>query len=129
MKYLKDFFLVLQFNFSQPISTEKLYSRNLGYDICTEDKKSKNNCPVSVVVDKYTSLVMYNDDHNHGTVQSKTKMLAIIKNAVITSDVKTRKVLAEITTIVQNTEVTSMGSIPKKEQKIDWKPADPKNGV
>ena len=74
---------------------------------------------------------MYNDDHNHGTVQSKTKMLAkqIIKNAVITSDVKTRKVLAEITTIVQNTEVTSMGSIPKKEQKIDWKPADPKNGV
>ena len=74
---------------------------------------------------------MYNDDHNHGTVQSKTKMLAkqIIKNAVITSDVKTRKVLAEITTIVQNTEVTSMGSIPKKEQKIDWKPADPKNSV
>ena len=64
---------------------------------------------------------MYNDDHNHGTVQSKTKMLAkqIIKNAVITSEVKTRKVLAEITTIVQNTEVTSMGSIPKKEQKID----------
>ena len=99
--------------------------------IYTEDKKSKNNCLVSVVVDKYTSLVMYNDDHNHGTVQSKTKMLAkqIIKNAVITSDVKTRKVLAEITTIVQNTEVTSMGSIPKKEQKIDWKPADPKNGV
>ena len=87
------------------------------YDIYTEDKKSKNNCPVSVVVDKYTSLVMYNDDHNHGTVQSKTKMLAIIKNAVITSDVKTRKVLAEITTIVQNTEVTSMGSIPKKKSR------------
>ena len=89
------------------------------YDIYTEDKKSKNNCPVSVVVDKYTSLVMYNDDHNHGTVQSKTKMLAkqIKKNAVITLDVKTRKVLAEITTIVQNTEVTSMGSIPKKKSR------------
>ena len=113
-------------------------NKKKGYYVCTEYKKSKSACPVSAVLDKETGLVTYNSDHNHSTVKSKTKLLAkkIIENAVKTSDVKTRKVLADITTKVQITEGTSMGSIGKKEsimrtiryykQKNDGKPADPK---
>ena len=59
------------------------------------------------------------------------------ENAVKTSDVKPREVLADMTTTVQSTEGPSMASIPRRESlmrsicyhkpKFDGKPADPKN--
>ena len=105
--------------------------------VCNKYKK-KSNCPVTATINKSEGSITYSYDHNHSTVETKTKLLAkdVITNAVKNSDIKTRKVFSDITTKVQNTPGTSMGSIAKKEssirsiryhkQKFDGKPADPK---
>ena len=84
--------------------------------VCTEYKKTKSNCPVTATLDKKTVKLTFYYNHNHGTVKA-TKVLAKskIEGAVKNSDVKTRKVLADTTTTVQNTEGTSVDAIPKKE--------------
>ena len=83
--------------------------------VCKEYKKVKSNCTCVVKHMKESNTYGTSGNHNHNSILGKTNYVfkEVLNN--VDSSLATRKILANITEQVLNTDGASMGCLPKKE--------------
>ena len=107
--------------------------------VCVNSQKS--SCPAVVNVLKCTNILVKDDSsciHNHDNRREATKAIVNEKkqNAAVNPNLMPRAVMADITISVLNSDLASIGCLPKKEnllrsirivkQKAQGRPASPK---
>ena len=93
------------------------YLKKENFYVSTEYKKTKSNCPVTAKILE-EELIVTGGAHNQSSAQSQTKIIKdfVINNSLGT-DVKPQRVLADITTAIQNRSFggATTSHLPKKE--------------